>query len=323
MFDFTDPIILSLFYLLGGTVFAYVGLRFLWRGIGDAGIFRGALLGLPVIGVAGAFVAMGFGGMSIALLCTASVLMLTLGLGVSAASTFSNDGISAPSLRLLMPPAACVFVIGFQGELTLAHALAIAVIAGLALWSAPRPIPAASRTTEAIIPLIIGIVITIGGAILVTRGAGIFMRGVSSIVVTPVVVLLVAPAMLLSLLGLLATEARRGGGSSAIDTVSGFVIACLGGSALVIVIAHLMRAVAVRTAATMLPSTQPTTAPSDVAALVIPMATWRVDSVLLVVLSALLIPVGTGHIRLGKVEGLALIGLYLLYASVATHTGAR
>jgi Ca2+/Na+ antiporter len=55
---------------------------------------------------------------------------------------------------------------------------------------------------------------------------------------------------------------------------------------------------------------------------VMPLSTWRVDSVLLVVASVMLLPIGAGRFRLSRVEGIAFILLYLAYAAVATRTGA-
>lgn len=333
MLDFSDPLNACFTYLVIGALVAYAGMRVLWHGLGTGGVMRGAGLALPIVAVAIAFTVMGFGGLSIAILCTASVMMLTLGLGVTAAGASSAEGVASPSLRLVAPLAACTFIVGFSGELSIIHAIAIGVVALLALWSAPRPVVSAGTGSQLrSIPLALGIIIALGGAGIIVMAAYVFITRVSNITGTPITVIM-APALLLSVLGLFAHEARRGAGDSAIDATSSFVVTCLGGQALTILLAHLLRTSSMAdliersTEHVTVPSTtqaqRAVDAVSSVPAIVMPMATWRVDSVLLVVVSTLLIPVGTGHLRLGRIEGFGLIFLYLFYASVAMHAGAR
>ena len=45
----------------------------------------------------------------------------------------------------------------------------------------------------------------------------------------------------------------------------------------------------------------------------LPLITWRVDVVVLVVLGFILLPTSLGRWRLGKAEGVVLITLYVLY----------
>ena len=61
----------------------------------------------------------------------------------------------------------------------------------------------------------------------------------------------------------------------------------------------------------------------DPSGLPLPMAVWRVDMVVLVVLGMMLAPVALGHWRLGKIEGMALIVGYAAYLIAATALGVR
>jgi len=57
------------------------------------------------------------------------------------------------------------------------------------------------------------------------------------------------------------------------------------------------------------------------AAVMMPVATWRIDSLLLLAVAVLMTPVSIGRLRLGKLEGCFLIVLYLAYAAVASRSG--
>ncbi len=52
---------------------------------------------------------------------------------------------------------------------------------------------------------------------------------------------------------------------------------------------------------------------SQVPALVFPLVTWRVDNVVLLLLAFILLPAALDRWRLGRAEGLTLLGLYLAY----------
>ncbi|MCC6239195.1 MAG: hypothetical protein IT448_02700 [Phycisphaerales bacterium] len=54
-----------------------------------------------------------------------------------------------------------------------------------------------------------------------------------------------------------------------------------------------------------------------------PLATWRVDSVVLLILAVAALPVATNKLPLGRREGMALIMLYALYLITSALIGAR
>jgi Ca2+/Na+ antiporter len=57
--------------------------------------------------------------------------------------------------------------------------------------------------------------------------------------------------------------------------------------------------------------------------LVFSWVTWRVDNVVLLVLAFILIPAALGRWRLGRAEGVTLIGLYAVYVIMESAAGMR
>jgi Ca2+/Na+ antiporter len=73
-------------------------------------------------------------------------------------------------------------------------------------------------------------------------------------------------------------------------------------------------------------ASQPTSMPlalREVDPMVYSVSVWRVDTVVLVMLGLLLFPVALGRWRLGRGEGLALIGVYVAYVLAAIIVGFR
>ena len=327
--DSLDPVQTSLLLLVAAAVVLYAGVRLLWAAVPSAGLWRGAAVAVPVIVLAVQQTA-GSPGTGVALLVGAGVLAMTLGLGVAmldlpeAATPGVPAGAASPVVRTLLPLAAVVCLAGFHGELSLKIAAAIAVVGGLSLWSASGErtvVPTNAAPVAAGVP---AAVLLAGGLVLLTVATSHFRSAAGNAAVTPVVVLLTVPAALLAMVGLLAAEARRHAPQTPLETVTGFTLACLGvGLPLAIAVGHgWPKAVAL--AGRVVPrfaSTQPATQPFGGMAVLMPLATWRIDSVLLLVVAALLVPVGTGRLRLGKPEGTLLILLYLAYAAVATRAG--
>jgi hypothetical protein len=117
-------------------------------------------------------------------------------------------------------------------------------------------------------------------------------------------------------LGLLATESQAGSPSTALETVAGYVVAALGIAVpLTIFVAFVHTSLAQHMA--LPPATQPTTQP---AALIMPITTWRVDSLLLVVVALYLVPAGFGRAKIGRADGyfLVFVGIAFVLATVAT-----
>ena len=77
------------------------------------------------------------------------------------------------------------------------------------------------------------------------------------------------------------------------------------------------------TSADLSPATLPALAEAPAPRLVFPIAVWRIDTVLLIVLGLVLIPVALGRWTLGRGEGIALILGYGIYIVLATIMGIR
>ncbi|MDB5325373.1 MAG: hypothetical protein JWM57_942 [Phycisphaerales bacterium] len=317
-----DPIQLSLVLLLAAAVVLYAGTRLLWASISSAGLWRGVIIGLPLILLA-TVQSTWSPGSGVALLVSASVLVMTLGLGVSTIDLPAGESGASPVLRTLLPLTATVCLAGFHGELTWLIGLGVAAVGLLTLWTADgarQPLRVRSWPLAAIPAAILLIT---GLAILVTA-TNLFRHASGSAAPTPVIVLLMAPAVLLALLGLLSAEGRQQSPDVPQETATGVAIACLGLGVPTVIGVGTLWPRAIGWISPYLPSASKlaATQPADWPAVVMPLSTWRVDSVLLVVASVMLLPIGAGRFRLGRVEGIAFILLYLAYAAVATRTGS-
>lgn len=322
-----DPIQLSLLLLLGASVVLYAGTRLLWSAVPWPGLWRGVAMSGPMIALA-LYHAPGSPGMAVSLLVSAAVLALTLGVGVSTIDLPVAEADGSPTLRTLLPLVATVCLCGFRGGLGWFEAFALAIVGGLTLWTAAgeRRTPRVASPMNMAIPAVL---ILAGGLVLLIYATGLFRHASGSAAFGPVVVLLTVPAVLLAILGLLTAEAREHRPDTPQETAVGLAIACLGlGLPAVIAVGNAWPLVAEwRTAmATTQPATQAATQATTWLAssppVLMPLVTWRVDSVLLVVVGVLLLPIGFGRFKLGRAEGAWLILIYLAYAAVATRTGA-
>jgi hypothetical protein len=317
-----DPIQLSLVLLAAGALVMYVGVRLLWIAVPSVGLWRGVAVGLPIVGLA--LVQSTWAPASaIALLVSAAVLVATLGLGVSTIDLPPGQSGASPVLRCLLPLSATACLAGFHGEITWLIALGLLVVGALTLWTAddlrhPERVPAKPL---AVLPAVFFLPV---GLWLLVIASTVFRHASGSAASTPVVVLLIAPACLLALLGLLTAEARQHAPETPQETASGLAIVCLGLGVPLVAIVGRAWPIAVNAVSGSIPrlSSLAATQPADFPHVAMPLATWRVDTVLLVVVSVMLLPIGTGRFRLGRSEGVALILLYLAYAAVATRTGA-
>ncbi|HEX8322495.1 MAG TPA: hypothetical protein VF595_01160 [Tepidisphaeraceae bacterium] len=321
-----DPIQLSLLLLLAAAVVLYVGSRLLWVAVPWPGLWRGVVMSGPAVALA-LYHAPHAPGTAIALVVSAAVLALTLGMGVGTIDLPVTEADGSPVLRTLLPLVATVCLCGFRGTLGWYELAALTIVGGLTLWTAAgerRTVPAASPVLLAVpAVLICGIGLTL--LILATRQ---FRQGNPSGAFTPVVVLLTVPALFLALLGLLSAEAREHRPDTPQETAAGLAIACLGvGLPAVVAVALVTRLLAGPLPTLPRAATQPSLNDVYVVAepvlgpIVVPLVTWRVDSVLLVVVSVLLLPIGAGRFKFGRAEGAWLILIYLAYAAVATRTG--
>ncbi|MGC4032816.1 MAG: hypothetical protein QM754_13995 [Tepidisphaeraceae bacterium] len=324
-----DPLIFSLVLILLAALGLYVGVRLLWAAVPWAGLWRGAVMATPVIGLC-VYHTPTAPGIAVATLVSAAVLAVTLGLGVSTIDLPVAEADGSPTLRTLLPLAAVTCLVGFHGDLKWWHALALLAVGGLTLWTADGERRSARSPAMPVLALPAAVLIA-AGLVGLVWGVTVFTSLGRAAAFTPVIVLLTVPAVLLALLGLLTSEAREQTPETPHETVVGLTAACLGIGLPIVIAASLgFEALAWKVLALTPPAggvaTQPvmsaivsSTQPATPPAVVMPLATWRIDSVLLVVVSVLLLPLGFGRFKIGRAEGAWLIVLYLAYAAVSTR----
>lgn len=324
-----DPLLVSLVLIVLAALGLYVGVRLLWAAVPWAGLWRGVVMATPVIGLA-LYHTPSAPGVAVATLISAAVLALTLGLGVSTIDLPVPEADGSPTLRTLLPLVAVTCLLGFHGELEWWHAAALAAVGGLTLWSADGERRTRRGPATPILALPAAVLIA-AGLVGLLWGVTLFTSLGRASGYTPVIVLLTVPAVLLALLGLLTSEAREHLPETPHETVVGVAIACLGiGLPIVILAALGFEAIAWKSMAISPPThslaTQPVmsaivsaTQPATPPPVIMPLATWRIDAVLLVVVAVLLLPIGFGRFKIGRAEGAWLIVLYLAYAAVSTR----
>jgi len=299
---------LPLSLLVGAAVLFYFGTHLLWHGFGGhrtrSPILRGVLLAMPIVIVAIWLVLDGHPGKGVAILLTGATLLLTLTLGVCAISNPHRDTVHSPSLRMLAPMAAAAFVVGLSGELSVTHAICLTAMAGVLLTTRP---PAEASDGGAVNA-------TAGalGTIVLIAGAAAMIYAITKLLQLPVIPLagpVVVPLVLLASVGLLVGDVHAGTGDRAVDTIVGAVLTLIGfGLPLAIVAAHAMASAS--------GTTQPATSP----AIIMPVGSWRIDTVLLTILSVMLLPVGFGRFSLSRLEGFCLVLACVGYMFVTVMT---
>src|SRR5436190_2014737 len=105
--DQPTSLVLSLTLLMTAAVVLYVGTRLLWAAAPWPGLWRGVVMAGPVL-VLALLHAPGSPATAIAMLVSAALLVLTLGLGVSTIDLPVDEAEGSPILRSLPPLAATV-----------------------------------------------------------------------------------------------------------------------------------------------------------------------------------------------------------------------
>lgn len=307
----TEPVSLPVSLLGIAAILFYGATHLLWFQTGGHQtrhpFVRGVFLAWPSILVAGWACWIGESGKAIALLTSGAVIFITLLLGVVAMSGPAG-GIGSSGLKMLAPLSVGTFIIGLSGELRPIHAWSLLGMMVLLVWAFPR--------TYSVSPVKTGIRGWVYTVLLYLVGVVVMSIAVSRIVELPVLPLLgpvVVPLTVLGSIGLLVTDLQRGSSSSeadAVQTICGGAVTLLGmGLPCVILLGHW-------TGGAVSSTTQPLVTPP----VVMPLQAWRIDTVLLTVLSVILLPVGLGRFRLGRLEGVLLVLTCVLFLVVTVST---
>ena len=306
-----------------------------WIPVASVGI-TSVIVGLPVIGVCVAF--------------GASVAALTLNLGLITATTGEEVGAGEFSRAwpFLIPAALIAFVAGFSARLNWQHAIMLAIEAAMiaVVWFVPTrrarakggfpviqvitdahptaspmpngPIeaaPVADVSRDPLTPrrwltLVLSVVVAAGAAIVSVFGAWRMSEEVP--LTTPGLIGAVglSPLLLLPMIGTGTMLAERRHATAVATGLIGLTLMNL------CVLLPLMIVIWIGRCLIMRQENAPLHLP-------FPIASWRVDTVLILIVAALLIPVALGRWRLGRTEGVVLIITYAAYLATTSVLAMR
>ena len=225
---------------------------------------------------------------------SSSVAVMTLGLGIVlvVAGRAKKETTTVVSRRaaLLLPVALLAFFIGFNGAIRPATA-GMLVLEGVAIFPlCVRPVSRSAWRLSSIVQLIVALALVaasgwaaMSAAEGLARGGELFRSGVlPSLVLGPVVALPMIPAV--------ATLAESGFSTAAIDALVMLVLCNLCAVLPLLAFFHPQ--------------------------ITIPLLTWRLDTLLLLVVGMLLLPPSIGRWSLGRREGIALIVCFVAYLMI-------
>ncbi len=287
--------------LFVASLLCYVGMHTLWGGTGgyrsDRSRLRGLLLAAPLILVAAMLASRGYAWIGISILTTGAAVILTLGLGVCATSLPGQELMDLSAARMVLPVCLVVLLAGMSGELTLIHALMIACVAGVSLWAA-EPVKLPERNPIHGVQIFISAFCFIGWMIVLKLASDnielpLLQR------IAPIIVAL----WILAIVGLLAGDVQARMSSSATGTVSTAAIGLLGIGLPIVIFCG-----------TFIPRLLPTSETDTQVIMTQP--TWRIDCMLLAVVSGLLFHTAGRKSGIGKPEGLFLITICVIFMFV-------
>jgi Ca2+/Na+ antiporter len=258
----------------------------------------------------------------------------------------SSPSVARRVWAFVLPAAMILLLAGFTGRLNGAHALLLAVegLAILTLWnargefdeidaSAPAPAAAARGTLRRAAEFTLAILLALLASWAGVRATLDVSRQIGQVSGGFVAALLVAPALVLPMIGSGMMLSRANLYSGAVSASVGIVLLNLCfGLPLVVGVWYAKplwggraeRLVAMVTPANGDPTTAPTTSAPDLGALApdpsirFPISLWRVDTVLLILLGLVLLPLAAGRWLPGKFEGVMLVCVYIIYMGLTT-----
>jgi Ca2+/Na+ antiporter len=304
-----------------------------WIPVALVGIIA-VLEGYPVIGIC------------VALGTSVCALTLNLGLIISTSGSEVSAGQYSRAWPLLVPAALLTFLAGFSAQLNAKHLVlfSIEAVAAAVVWFDPKlrlrgerhgfdlgPMagstpgelsngPAAvvedaaeprdRLTSRGWLMLILSIMAAAFGALLAVYGT--VRMSLELPLTTPGLIAAVglSPLLILPMIGTGTLIAERGHASAAASGLVGLALLNLCVLLPVMVGAWLVRRSIIGIEE--IPAYIP-----------FPIASWRVDTVLVLIMGTLLAPVAFGRWRLGRVEGIALIMVYAAYLATSSILSVR
>jgi Ca2+/Na+ antiporter len=280
---------------------------------------------------------------AVALAFSTSVASLSFVLGIlTYVAPMETPAASRRAWPFVLPAALLALVAGFSGQLTGLHALAMLILGG-AVYSAWRE-AAARGEAEAIVsaieaapaprppPWVVVAELALALALAVLGGWAAVALASRAAATVPLVstrlvaVALVTPLLALPMLQTVPPEQAPAHTSSMASTLVAMVLLnlCLLLPVLTIYwhlqtgIAHAAPAVAGAKGATLFMSVTAHATPMP-----FPLATWRIDAVVLTVLGLALVPIALGRWELGRWEAIGLVAGYALYLALSAAVSLR
>jgi hypothetical protein len=333
-----QPATLGLIVLSGAVIAWYAAARSLADALSpeDRSSTRRALGYFIPIAITATWLSFRAGGepaAGIAVATASGVACLTLACGATllAGGSSAQGGEEARRWALLVPTALLLVLCGLSGRLDLFHALILLAqgVAVLLLWrgigspgenrarQGEMPFPAPPRRHLAGRTLIAALAICLAG--LGAWGAGVVtdelrqnLRLSGGMLIAS---LMIAPAMVLPLVGAGVSLSGIGRGTSAVSTQVALVVLNVCVLLPLIIVIQAVRT-AMEGGAVLSGSIFALPGP------VMPMSIWRLDCVLLLVLALFLLPVAVARWKWGRVEGLVLIlgyGFFMVLTAALTR----
>jgi Ca2+/Na+ antiporter len=287
---------------------------------------------------------MGYSAVAVGVVFATSVAALSLNLGVIALSADEAELAPSPGTRawpFLLPVAVLALVAGFSGRLTRTHAILLAVqgLMVAMIWRDRAPEAADApdapedprdggmtfgRAVEFLLAAIVGLLgawAAVLGAEHMSQQTRIMSHGL-------IAATTIGPLLVLPMIGGGSLLIRRGQAQAAmgVSVIIPLLNLCLLLPAVVMLwevrpavtefVQHVYAPVAEASA-----TTQPVIDPAE--PLSYPIAVWRVDTVMLIVLALFILPIGLRRWTLARREGVALVVGYAVYLILTTTLGRR
>lgn len=322
--------------LIGVVVFIYVATRTLLDAIespADTPGWAGLIGAVPTALVAVIAAWRGRPEIALGVLLATSVGLLTLVLGILTLIGAPRDEARLRRLwALVLPCALILLLIGFRGQLDRFHGfiLLVQAVPIFLLWLEPSSDSSVSRICRVDsqrrrgrwVIVLLGLGVAWVGALAAVQATidySAWLRLPSGALVAT---LMIAPALVLPIIGVTGPLAQGARYTSAVTMLVAIVLVNLCVAIPLVIGVWEVRNMVIDPAAHRIDAAMTTTTehvdhrPTSKPVLVFPMSTWRVDTVLLVIVGLLLLPVAMGLWPLGRVEGVALILGYVAYVGI-------
>ncbi len=251
--------------------------------------------------------------LAINVLFASTVMTVTLVAGVSLLTApVETEGVTRRAWGFFLPLAAIVWTIGSLGDINYRSAIALALVGGVLAWvgdSAPVAARARPQVRLRLTQMLLATIVAGMGAVFAVIAVQTVLAASRPITQGMLASTLIAPLVVLPLLGATSEMALSLGSSS--QPISVCMI-----SAILNLCAGLPAITALRAAKRFLLR-------SDSAVpYPLPYGTWRIDSMVLLVVGLLILPIALGRWSPSRVEGLLLVLIYVLYLYLISPLGA-